>query len=175
MSSFLFSPQATSDKELTIIQKQKQEKKRKEKENNSMDILRFAAERVWEWFEQMPVEITALETRCVLILLLCIIFGAIVKNYAQMNNVLNTIPYQFAAIIAALVIVLSIRFERIQEMTVNSRNTLSLFAFCGCLILPYVTARFIFRRQGIQAIAWKVILAIETILLIIQIVVLYWR
>jgi hypothetical protein len=140
-----------------------------------MDILRFSAEKVWELLEQLPFEITALGTRCVLILLLCIIFGAMVKNYAQKNNVLNTVPYQLASFITALVIGLSVHFERIQEMAVNSRNTLSLFAFCGCLILPYVTARFIFRRQGIQAIAWKVILSIEAILLIIQIVILRWR
>ena len=140
-----------------------------------MDILRFTAEKVWELLEWMPVEITALGTRSILILFLCIIFGTIIKNYAQDNKILNTVPHQFTSFIAALVIGLLVRFERIQEMAVNSRNTLSLFAFCGCLILPYVAARFIFRRQGIQAIAWKVILAIEVILLIIQIVVLYWR
>ena len=140
-----------------------------------MDILRFIAEKVWELLEQMPFEITALGTRITLILLLCIFFGAVIKNYAQKNNVLNTVPYQFAAFIAALVIGLSVRLERIQEMAVNSRNTLSLFALCGCLILPYIAARFIFRRQGIQGIAWKAILFIEALLLIIQIGVLYWR
>ena len=140
-----------------------------------MDILRFTAERVWELLERMPVEITALGTRSILILLLCIIFGTIIKNYAQNNNILNTVPYQLASFITAMVIGLSVRLERIQEMAINSRNTLSFFAFCGCLILPYVAARFIFRRQGIQAIAWKVILIIEAMLLIIQIVVLYWR
>ena len=140
-----------------------------------MDILRFIAERVWELLERMPFEITALGTRIILILLLCILFGAIVRNYAQKNNILNTVPYQFAAFIAALVIGVSVHFEHIQEMAVNSRNTLSLFAFCGCLILPYVAARFIFRRHGIQAIAWKVILVIEAILLIVQIIVLCWR
>jgi len=140
-----------------------------------MDILRFIAERVWELLERMPVEITALGSRSLLILLLCIIFGTIIKNYAQKKNILNTVPYQLASFITALVIGVSVHFEHIQEMTANSRNTLSLFAFCGCLILPYVAARFIFRRQGIQAIAWKVILAIEAILLIVQIIVLCWR
>ena len=140
-----------------------------------MDILRFTAEKVWELLEQMPFEITALGTRSILILFLCIIFGTIIKDYAQNNNILNTVPYQFAAFVAALVIGLSIRFECIQDMSINFRNTLSLFAFCGCVILPYIAARFIFRRQGIQTIAWKVILFIEAILLIIQIVVLYWR
>jgi len=140
-----------------------------------MDILRFIAERIWELLEQMPFEITALGTRSALILLLCIFFGAIVKNYAQNNNILNTVPYQLASFITALVIGLSVRFERVQEMAVNSRNTLSLFAFCGCIILPYVAVRFIFRRQGIQAIAWRIILFIEAVLLIIQIVILSWR
>lgn len=140
-----------------------------------MDILKYMAERIWELLEQMPFEITALGTRIILILLLCILFGAIVRNYAQNNNISNTVPYQIASSITALVIGLAVRFEKIQEMAVNSRNTLSLFALCGCLILPYVAVRFIFRRQGIQAIAWKVILFIEAMLLIIQIVILSWR
>lgn len=140
-----------------------------------MDILRFIAERVWDLLERMPIEITALGARSGLILLLCIFFGAIVKNYSQNNNILNTVPYQLASSITALVIGLSVRLENIQEMAVNSRNTLSLFAFCGCLILPYAAARFIFRRQGVQAIAWRVILLIEAMLLIIQIVILFWR
>ncbi|MFA7232283.1 MAG: hypothetical protein WC071_13510 [Victivallaceae bacterium] len=140
-----------------------------------MDILRFMAEKVWEWLERMPVEITALGTRGVLILLLCIAFGAIVKNYAQNNNVLNTAPYQAVALILASVIGMSVRLECIQEMESNFQNALSLLAFCGCLILPYITARFIFRRQGIQTIAWKIILIIEAILLITQIIVLCWR
>jgi len=140
-----------------------------------MDILRFTAERVWDLLERMPVEITALGTRCFLILLLCIGLGAIIKNYAQKNNILNTIPYQIAAIITALVTGLSVRFEHLQEMMVNSRNTLSLFVLCGCVILPYAAARFIFRRQGVQAIAWRIILIIEAALLIIQIVILSWR
>ena len=137
-----------------------------------MDILRFIAETFWEWFEKMPVEITALSSRVALILLLCIISGAIVKNYAQKNNALNTGPYQFAALAVALTIGLSARFERIQEMAVNSRNTLSLFAFCGCLILPYVAVRFIFRRQGVQEIALKIILVIEAMLLTVQSIIL---
>jgi hypothetical protein len=51
-----------------------------------MDILRFSADKIWEWLGRTPPELTALSVRCALILGLCIVFGQAVKAIAQAKD-----------------------------------------------------------------------------------------
>lgn len=140
-----------------------------------MDILRFSADKIWEWLGRTPPELTALSVRCALILGLCIVFGQAVKAIAQAKGLLNTLPLQILAFVLAFVTGLTVSLSRIQELGGNSKSVLQLAALLGCLLLPYVSVRFLIRRKGVQDIAWKIVYAVEFLLLAVQIIVLWAR
>jgi hypothetical protein len=135
-----------------------------------MDILRYVSESFWEWLEKLPIEFTALFSRLALILVLFIFCGIGVKNIYQ-KGFRHTLPLQIASVMLAVVIGLMVRLEFIENMTANARNVLLMLAFCGCIVLPIVSVRFIIRQKGVQNIVWKIIYTIISILLLIQIIV----
>lgn len=139
-----------------------------------MDILRYMAEKSWEWIGGLPIGMTAFFCRCSMVLLLSILFGHCVRQLAQEKQIRNTLPLQASAFLAALLVTLTFSFSCLEKMTDNARGTLFVAALCGCVLLPFVAVQYLVRRKGFQRIAWKIILGAELVLLIVQIIVL-WR
>ena len=139
-----------------------------------MDIIRWLSIKFWEWMGELPIEFTALFTRCVIICLLCVCFGQGLRELAQ-KGLRDTLPLQIAAFLAAVIAGVAVPLAKLYELTDNQRTSLLIFTFCGCLLLPYVAVHFLVRRKGYQAIACKIAYGIELLLLIIQIIVLIAR
>ena len=135
-----------------------------------MDILRYVSESFWEWLGELPVEFAALFSRMALILVLFILCGMGVKSIYQ-KGFRHTLPLQIASVMLAIVIGFVVRLEFIENITDNARNILLMIAFCCCTVLPIVSVRFIIRQKGVQDIVWKIIYAIISFLLLIQIIV----
>ena len=138
-----------------------------------MDILTHIAKHFWDLLGYFHPVLCMLFMRWALLLYLLLIFSLIVRALRPPAGV-PTLVLQLVVTFLSFSIGFTLSLTEISNAHSVGRNILLVLSFLAWIVMPYFVPRIMIRRLGYQRITSFYLYCFETIILLLQLIILIW-